>query len=108
MHINCLELLAATLAIQSFAKGKTRISILLRINNTTAVAYINHLGGTILRDLVKLTKNLWMWCLERNIHITARHLPGSLNTVADAESQTLTDRTDWKLNLTIFHKIDRL
>ena len=44
MHINCLELLAATLAVQTFAKRKTNISILLRIDNTTAVAYINHLG----------------------------------------------------------------
>ena len=42
--INCLELLAATLAVQSFAKDKCKISILLRIDNTTAVAYINHLG----------------------------------------------------------------
>ena len=43
-HINCLELLAVTLAVQSFAKDKCKISILLRIDNTTAVAYINHLG----------------------------------------------------------------
>ena len=34
MYINCLELLAATLAVKSFAKNRTRISILLRINNT--------------------------------------------------------------------------
>ena len=46
-----------------------------------------------------------MWCLERNILITAQHLPGSLNTTADAESRTLRDRTDWKLNPIIFHKI---
>ena len=107
MHINCMELLTVTLAVQSFAKGKTRISILLRIDNTTAVAYINHLGGTISRDLVKLTENLWIWCLERNIHITAQYLPGSLNTIANAESQTLIDRTDWKLNLIVFHKTDQ-
>ena len=49
-----------------------------------------------------------MWCLERNIHITAQHLPGSLNTIADAESQTLRDRADWKPNPVIFHKINQL
>jgi len=37
-HINCLELLAATLAVQTFAKNKTGLSILLRIDNTTIVA----------------------------------------------------------------------
>jgi len=63
LHINCLELLAVTLAVQSFVKNK---SILLRIDNTTAVAYINHLKGTVSRELVSLTKDLWMWCPERN------------------------------------------
>ena len=43
MHINCLELLAATLAVKTFAKAKTAMSILLRIDNTTAVANINNL-----------------------------------------------------------------
>ena len=78
---------------------------MLRIDNTTAVAYINHLGGAVSRDLVNLTKNLWMWCLERNIHITAQHLPGIQNTITDAESRAQTDRTDWKLSPSIFHKI---
>ena len=40
LHINCLELLAATLAIQTFTKGKSVITVLLKMNNTTAVAYV--------------------------------------------------------------------
>ena len=108
MHINCLELLAATLATKTFAKSKTAISILLRIDNTTAVAYINNLGGTASKELVMLTRDLWMWCLERNIHITAVHLPGVLNTIADTESREMLDRTDWKLNPMIFQKINNI
>ena len=27
------------------------------------------------KQLVGLAKDLWMWCLERNIHITAQHPP---------------------------------
>ena len=105
-HINCLELLAATLAVQTFAKNCTGLSLLLRIDNTTAVAYINNLGGTVSAELVTLAKNLWMWCLERNIHITAQHLPGVLNSTADAESRTMLDRTDWKLHPAIFRDIN--
>ena len=45
LHINGLELLAATLAVQTFAKEKSGISILLQLNNSTAVAYINRRGG---------------------------------------------------------------
>lgn len=47
LHINCLELLAATFAIQTFAKEITWVTILLKLDNTSAVvAYINNLGGT--------------------------------------------------------------
>jgi hypothetical protein len=78
--------------------------VLLRIDNTTAVAYINNLGGTVSRELLNPAKNLWMRCLERNIHITAQHLPGVMNHIADAESRTMRDR---KLNPVIFRKIDQ-
>ena len=46
MHINCLELLAASLAIQTFAKEKENIKILVRTDNVLDRAYINHFGGT--------------------------------------------------------------
>ena len=59
------------------------------------------------RELLNLAKDLWMWCLERNIHITAQHLPGVMNHIADAESRTMRDRLDWKLNPVIFRKIDQ-
>ena len=59
-------------------------------------------GGTVSEELVNLTKDLWLWCLERNIHITAQHLPGAQNFIADAESRSQTDRTYWKLNPYIF------
>ena len=96
MHINCLELLAATLAVHTFLKNKTRISVLLRLDN---------LGGTVPKELVDLAKNLWMWCLKRNIHITAQHLPGVQNQIADAESRTMIDRSDWRLNPVLFRRI---
>ena len=49
MPISCLELLAATLTLKTFAKGKQGISVLLYLDNTTAVAYINNLGRTVLK-----------------------------------------------------------
>ena len=105
-HINCLELLAATLALKTFVKDKRGVSVLLKIDNTTAVAYINNHGGTVSRELVSLTRDLWMWCLERNIHIQAQHLPGVLNRTADWESRSMRDRSDWKLDRQIFLRIE--
>jgi len=78
----------------------------LRIDNTTAVA---HLGGTAFqRHGSADIRKLWMWCLEMNIHITAQHFPRSQNTIANAESRSHMDRTDWKLSPIIFHKYRKL
>ena len=108
MHINCLELLAATLTVKTFVKNLTQMSVLLRIDNTTAVAYINNMGGTVSAKLVALARSLWMWCLERNIHITAQYLPGVQNTIADEKSRTIVDRFNWKLNPNLYQRIDHL
>jgi len=55
LHINCLEILAA---VQTFAKGKLSISIFLRIDNTTAMAYINRKGGKMSLTLSHLARTL--------------------------------------------------
>ena len=44
-HINFLELKAAYLAIQCFLKERSRVNVLLRLDNHTAIAYLNHMGG---------------------------------------------------------------
>ena len=106
LHINCLELLAATLAIQTFAKERSGITILLKLDNTTAVAYINRMGGTVSPTLSHLTRDLWLWCMGRNILLQAQHLPGALNSIADRESRTCSDRSEWKLSPALFQRIN--
>ena len=68
-HINCLELTAALLAVKCFAKNKANILIHLRMDNTTALTYINKFGGTVSQELNHLTKQLMLWCLDRNIRL---------------------------------------
>ena len=105
LHINCLELLAAMLAVQCYAKGKSNLTILLKMDSKSALTYINKMGGTVSPELTRLAKELWLWCMERNISLIAQHLPGVLNTIADAESRVMKDRTDWKLCPQTFHQI---
>ena len=104
-HINCLELWAAMLAIQCYARDKKSITILLLMDNTTAVLYVNNMGGTISEQLVQLARDLLMWCLQREIHLVAQHLPRKLNVIA--ESRALFDRMDWMIQPSVFRKIDR-
>ena len=57
--------------------------MLLKSNNVTTVAYINHLGGTKSKILANISKNIWLWCLQRGITLKAQHLPGKENLKAD-------------------------
>jgi len=54
---------------------------------STAVVYINRRGKASPR-LSLLTKDLWLWCMERKILLQAQHLLGVLNKIADEESRT--------------------
>ena len=108
MHINCLELLAADLTMKAFLKERHGISVLLQLDNSTAVAYINNLGGTVSSALTSLAKALWLWALERDILITAQHIPGVSNTVADLELRSERDWSDWMLAYEVFQKINQI
>jgi len=85
-HINYLELLAAFFALKIFVKNSSDEHVRLMIDNTTAVSAINH-RGTSHSDLCHtLTKEIWAWCIPRGIWISAAHIPGKGNIVADYES----------------------
>ena len=77
-----------------------QLSVLLKIDNSCLYR------GTVSKELVSLTQDLWMWCLERNIHIQAQYLPEILNHSADMESRSMKDRSDWKLDRQTFVKIN--
>ena len=65
LHINCLELLAATLPVKTFLKNQENKRIVLLLDNQTAVVYINNLGGTVSAHAIKLERERWMWCIQR-------------------------------------------
>ena len=97
-HINYLELLAAFLALKTFANDQKDL-ILLRMDNVSAVTYINQNGGTHSMQLCDLALQIWEWCIQRGITLQAEHL---LNIVADMESRTAKDRCNWMINPIVF------
>ena len=42
-YTNALELIAVLLAIKTYSKGKEHLNILIRTDNMTAKAYVNHM-----------------------------------------------------------------
>ena len=107
LHINLLELKAAFLALQVFAAQRNNIHILLRIDNTTAIAYINKRGGTHSQQLSDLAIEVWEWCIARKITILAEHIPGRENKEADKESRKGADPSDWMIQPEVFQEIDK-
>ena len=77
----------------------------LRLDNTTAVAYINHMGGSKSSRCNGLAKQMWEWCNQRHIWISAAHLPGKQNTIADFQSRKFNDQTEWMLNKNVFKQL---
>ena len=106
-EINYLETTAAGLALQSFCSDKSDIHVLIRLDNTTAVSYINNMGGIKSPPCNSAAINIWNWCIDRNIWLTASHLPGRENTEADRCSRQFNDRTEWMLNKSVFEDISQ-
>ncbi len=102
LHINCLELLAGAFAVKCFAKNRICLHIRLRMDNTTAIAYINKLGGTRSLVLSNLVADLWTWALNKGMILSTEHLPGKWNIRADMESRHYHDSSDWRLDPSLF------
>ena len=69
------------------------------IDNTTAVAVINNMGTCHSRDYHSVGLQIWQFCTANNIWLTAAHIPGSKNVLADKESRHFHSQdTEWKLN----------
>ena len=108
LHINCLELLAGSFAVKSFARGRLCAHVVrLRMDNTSAVAYVNRLGGTRSLVLSNLALALWEWAISQNIFLSAEHLAGRMNVMADWQSRHFTDSSNcsWRLCPEVFQAL---
>ena len=104
-HINFLELKAAFLSPEHLCGNVTNEHTQLFLDNMTAIKYLSKMGGRKER-LNALTKEIWLWCLDRNIYISAFHIPGDLNTRADNLSrQKLNLDMEWTLRKDVFVRI---
>ena len=87
LHINVLELKAVLFAFQCLFRSSSNVSIGIKSDNTTVVAYINKQGGTASKILCDLAIELWEFCIHRNIFISASHISGESNVRADELSR---------------------
>ena len=107
-HINIRELQAAFFMLKTFCKDKNDTHIRLKLDNTTSVACINRMASTK-PHLMSLTREIWLWAAERNIHLSAEYLPGKYNVDADAQSRVTENLdTEWMLKSNIFRDLCKI
>ncbi|KAI8437968.1 hypothetical protein MSG28_010630 [Choristoneura fumiferana] len=104
-HINYLELLAIYLGLKTLAKNLNNCAILLRVDNTTALSYINRMGGIQYPHLNDLTRQIWHWCEKRHIWLFASYINTKDNVEADVESRRINPDIEWELSNHAFQTI---
>lgn len=101
LHINSLELTAIFLALKYFATDLKSKSILLRVDNTTALSCVNKMGSIQYESLNSIVREIWQFCEARDIWIFASYVQ-SKNNLADEDSRKLSEETEWELSQVIF------
>lgn len=105
MHINKLELLAFKFSLKAFFSSFKNCHIGIKSGNTTAVSYINFMGGMTSKLLNSISIEIWQWRIHRDIVISAKHIPGIENVQADQLSRQFSDSKEWMLKPDIFSRI---
>lgn len=102
-HINYLELLAIFLSLKCLARDRSECNILLRVDNTTAISYINRMGGIQYPHLNELAKKIWQWCETRQIWLFASYINTRENKEADKESRKINNPDiEWSLSNRVY------
>ena len=101
-HINALELLAIKNGLLSLCKACSGMHVQIYTDNTTAVSYVNDMGGCRSSPCNEVSRRIWLWAESRKIWLSAVHIPGIYNDVADQESRVLNERTEWHLNEEVY------
>jgi ribonuclease HI len=104
-HINYLELKAVLLGLKSLCSKCTATHIRVQSDNTTAVAYINSMGGIKSESCNDMASQIWEWCITKQIWLSACHIPGAENVEADTASRQFKDSVEWSLSTEVFQSI---
>ena len=50
----------------------------------------------------QITRQLWLWCAQHGIWVSAVHIPGKQTVLADKESSEIRSDSEWKLKPQLF------
>ena len=99
LHIDMLEIIAICFALKKAIRYIHHSCVMSSTDNTTVVSFINIQGGTHSPNICVEVWEIHHWCLEHDVVIRIRHIPGKFNILADRLSTM--DRplkTEWALD----------
>ena len=67
-------------------------------DNSTSVSYISKQRGTHSPMCNKLTVKVWGICIQHLSHLSAAHIPGKHNVLADLASRKFQDSAEWMIS----------
>ena len=102
LNINCKELLALYYSVRSFRTYFQNKHVKIFSDSQVEVQIINKMVTTKSSICNDVAKNIWLFCVKNKIWITAAHIPGAENVIADYESRKSYKDAEWMLNPEIF------
>ena len=103
-QINYLELEAAFLALRVFLPLIKGGHVQWGLDNCAAVAYIIWPGGTGSQLLTALALDIWHYAPDRNMVISAIHVPGKWNHIAEGESRIFRDSIELMIDHNLLNR----
>ena len=102
-HINVLEMRAVENLLRLKGASFRGRYVCLKIDNKSVVCYINKQGGTRSPTLMAVTARVLQLVELHNIFLSAVHVRGELNVLADMLSRSrVILKTEWRLHDTTF------
>ena len=97
--------MASFFGLKAFCKNEHGIHVQIYSDNSTTVNYINAMGVTHSRECNTIAKDIWQRCIDKQIWLTAAHIPRIKNVEAERESRVFSDNKEWMIRPDIFQKI---
>ena len=66
---------------------------------------INKKGSTKSLQMDEIARQVWKWAIDRNIILSATHIPGILNEEADEESRMGDQSSEWMIDSSTFRSL---
>lgn len=84
-------------ALEHLAEERRNCRILLRVDNTTEISYINKIRSVKFSKFNNLARDIWQWAEKRKILLLASYIPSADNKEADKLSRMKNEDTEWEL-----------